>query len=582
MIDRSVMRKLKETPWKWIFGLAGAVFAAAALKVGLLVAGVIPFNSDEAIVALMARHILQGERPFFFYGQAYMGSLDAYLVAAVFKLIGDQVWGIRIVQIVLYSLTIGTTALLGKQLSGKWNVGVLAAWFLAVPNVGTTLYTTVSMGGYGEMLLIGNLILLTTLWIVRDISGNKGELSILPWFGLGFLSGFGLWVFGLTLVYSISAFAYLTWYCIRFEPTLRRGYSTIPWLKASSSSKENEKQVNLIKQPRTWGVSLLGIAIGAIPWWVYAQRTSLSNLIFELGGGAVSGVESINPLAQIFRHILNLGLFGSTVMLGLRPPWEIRWLALPLAPLVLIFWGGVLVFAFKKTVSDLWAARQDAKFSHAPLLSSVVLLVVLGFILSPFGADPSGRYFLPVGVIMALFAAQAVWKWLAIWGRYVWVAVSLVLLFHVGGSVQVAYRNPPGLTTQFDAVTQIDHSYDQELIDFLRDQGEVRGYTNYWVAYPLTFLSGEEMVYVPRLPYHQDLRFTRRDDRYQPYDQIVDQSDRSAYITTNNPVLDKKLRLGFTRLGIDWKEAEIGDYLVYYQLSRGVNPVEIGLGGSEG
>jgi hypothetical protein len=51
----------------------------------------VPFNADEAIVALMARHILQGERPIFFYGQAYMGSLDAYLVALGFLLFGQQI-----------------------------------------------------------------------------------------------------------------------------------------------------------------------------------------------------------------------------------------------------------------------------------------------------------------------------------------------------------------------------------------------------------------------------------------------------------------------------------------------------------
>ena len=40
-----------------------------------------PFNADEAIVGLMGRHILVGARPIFFYGQAYMGALDAYLEA---------------------------------------------------------------------------------------------------------------------------------------------------------------------------------------------------------------------------------------------------------------------------------------------------------------------------------------------------------------------------------------------------------------------------------------------------------------------------------------------------------------------
>ena len=59
---------------------------------------VVPFNSDEAVVALMARHILQGERPIFFYGQAYMGSADAYLVATGFWVFGEQVWVIRLIE----------------------------------------------------------------------------------------------------------------------------------------------------------------------------------------------------------------------------------------------------------------------------------------------------------------------------------------------------------------------------------------------------------------------------------------------------------------------------------------------------
>src|SRR6266851_2035799 len=66
-----------------------------------LAAGVVPFNADEAIVGLMARHILQGERPVFFYGQAYLGSLDAWLVAGAFAIFGESVWPIRLVQIVL-------------------------------------------------------------------------------------------------------------------------------------------------------------------------------------------------------------------------------------------------------------------------------------------------------------------------------------------------------------------------------------------------------------------------------------------------------------------------------------------------
>src|SRR3972149_3254635 len=145
-------------------GLVGAIVVAVGLKMSLLAAGSVPFNADEAIVALMARHILQGERAVFFYGQAYMGSLDAWLVAAGFALFGEQVWGIRLEQAFLYLLRLGSTAWLGKLAFGSWRVGMVTVWLLAIPTVNITLYTTASLGGYGEALLIGNLILITGLF----------------------------------------------------------------------------------------------------------------------------------------------------------------------------------------------------------------------------------------------------------------------------------------------------------------------------------------------------------------------------------------------------------------------------------
>ena len=81
------------------YALALLMLVSAGWKAFLLVRDVVPFNADEAVVALMARHILQGARPIFFYGQAYMGSLDAYLVAAGFLIFGEQVWVVRLIQI---------------------------------------------------------------------------------------------------------------------------------------------------------------------------------------------------------------------------------------------------------------------------------------------------------------------------------------------------------------------------------------------------------------------------------------------------------------------------------------------------
>ena len=581
MIDRSVMQKPLTLPSWWVVGLVGAVLTAAVLKLGVLAVDSVPFNADEAIVALMARHILQGERPFFFYGQAYMGSLDAFLVAVIFKLIGFEVWGIRLVQLLLYTGTLLTTGWLGKIISGKWQVGVIAAWLLAVPTVSMTLYTTVSMGGYGEMLLIGNLILLLTISITRDINGQGSKNWFLKWFGLGFLSGFGLWAFGLSLVYSFPALVFLA-----VKGKKKRSLSSA----GSQSNLQTQLRDGNPRLPMSslkiqfgnWGLLSAGVIIGSLPWLVYAVQKGISVLVGELGGGAIAGVESLGFGSQLLQHVINLGLFGSTVILGLRPSWEISWLGLPLAPFVLSFWVLVIIYAVKKTALDMKSGVDAGDYSFSPLLSGVAAILLTGFILSPFGADPSGRYFLPISVVLSLFAAQAVWFWQVRWGKWVGAAAGLVIIFNLWGTIQTVNKTPPGVTTQMDAVTQIDHSYDHELIEFLRTQGETFGYTNYWVAYPLAFLSSEELVYIPRLPYHPDLRYTSRDDRYKPYQVEVEQAVKAAFITTSHPLLDDQLRTGFGNLGVEWKEKAIGDYQVFYGLTEKVTPELIGLGEDEG
>ena len=115
------------------------------------------------------------------------------------------------------------------------------------------------------------------------------------------------------------------------------------------------------------------------------------------------------------------------------------------------------------------------------------------------------------------------------------------------------------------------------MIEFLRGTNETKGYTNYWLSYPLAFLSGEELIFTPRLPYHQDLRYTARDDRYAPYARIVDQSEKIALITTRNEKLEELIRNFLQEEGITWSERQIGDYLVFYNLSARINIKELNL-----
>lgn len=521
-----------------------------AWKIGLLWLNLIPFNSDEAVVALMARHILTGERPIFFYGQAYMGSLDAYLVAAGFAIFGQQVWVIRAIQTLLYLFTIITTVLIADTAFKSIKTGLLAASLLAIPTVNVTLYTTVSLGGYGEALLLGNLLLLVGINLYQNLClPTKVQNIQVVFLGLiwGVLAGVGLWANGLTLVYSLPMGSILLW--------------------------SISKNCNVLVGLKIVFVIILGFFIGSLPWWIFAYQNGLSQLMMELSGNAVS-VENEHYLVRSFNHLVSLVVLGGTVTLGLRPPWGVNWLGLPLIPFVLIIWGAVVWIVIQNL-----AGRGKKNFGYFVLVSMMVTLF-FGFIFSSFGVDPSGRYFLPAGVGLVLLAGDTIQKL----NKKILVQMLLIgfiLVFQILGTVQCALSNPPGITTQFYNISIIDHNYDKELISFLKSKGEKYGYTNYWVAYPLAFISQEELIFIPRLPYHPDLRYTERDDRYEPYRKLVGESTRVAYITTNNPILDTALRDGFSKSGITWQEKEIGDYLVFYELSEIVSPSQIGLGFSD-
>ncbi len=514
---------------------------ALVYRIILLAQDAVPLNADEAVVGLMARHILQGRWPAFFYGQAYMGSLDATLVALGFAIFRQSTVVIRSVQTLLYLLTIFTTIILGNRVFKSEVVGFAAGILLAIPPVNVTLYTTVSLGGYGEAMLIGNLVLLLALAIARN---HHRRWLFFAW---GFLSGLGLWAFGLSLIYSIPAGIFLLW-------ELRRQSSWFTW---------------------KWDVLLVlsGGILGMMPMILWASDNSVPLLLQELSGSAIGNPSLSTFLQEFGARVRNLILFGPSVTWGFRAPWDVELLAKPLIPIAAVFWIGVLA-------RIMFRLRQDDQNRSAyGLLVGVMLTLLLGFLLTPFGSDPSGRYFIPLVPILAIFAGDFIVSLSKTrYGPYpAYLLLLVILIFHAWGTFEKATNYPPGLTTQFDASTRIDHKFDDDLIAFLTREDELTGYSNYWVSYPLAFHSKEKIIFTPLLPYHLDLRYTSRDNRYDPYNDIVERDESVAYITlTNQDALNKLMRETFLDKGVSWKEKVIGNYLVFYSLSYPLRPSDVG------
>jgi len=523
------------------------ILIAGALKILVSPVDITPFNADEAIVALMARHINQGNIPVFFYGQAYMGSLDAMLVAIGFRLFGEAVWIIRLVQGILYLGTVFTTMMLAQRLLGSQRAVLYAGLIMAVPTINVTLYSTVSLGGYGEMLLVGNLMLLGGLSIIKQIRDCESGLNWSIYWGLllwGIGAGFAFWIIGLTLVYTLPVIILIVWYLIK-----KTSWKVIlPGL-----------------------ILLIGGIIGSSPWWFTSVQAGDLGIITELVGGAIKGAGTGSILMRPLNRTLNLFVFGGTALLGFRPPWDIRWLMLPLIPIIMIFWLSVLVFNVKNMIGH-------QEYRGLNILSLLGLILTAGFIFSPYGDDPSGRYFLPLMMPMAICGANLLVNQFAKRRYLEYAAISLLLVFHLGGTMQSMDINPPGITTQFDKVAQVDQRYMDELIAFLDENQIHAGYTNYWVSYPLAFLSGEEIIFIPRLPYHEDFRYTARDDRYGPYKAIVSAENNPVYITTKHPDLNEYLRGQFNSKGINWEEKSVGDFQIFYNLSDSIHIDDLGLG----
>jgi 4-amino-4-deoxy-L-arabinose transferase-like glycosyltransferase len=557
-------------PWRIQIGHPGlwaALGLGLALKAALLATHSVMFGSDEAILGLMARHILQGERPVFFYGQAYMGALDAYLIAPFFLVFGQRVLAIRLAQVALYTGVLVTTYFLTLRLSESRFAASAAALLVAVPPVMFSLYTTSTLGDYVEILLLNNLLFLIG-WSLLN-----GELEAPGWWLLaGFLAGLGWWGMALILV-SIIPLAF------QANVALRRH---LPYMKIALLSVEFRRHIPWGKA----GLLVVGFAVGALPWIVHTLGSGPDTLGFLLrGAGAGGAAAEIGPGSPLIVKTATLFLFNLPALFGLRPSWGVDWIALPVGVLVAAVYLLVLYQAVRRAVVG--GMEPERRIPLTTLVMAWGLLIVI-FFLSPFGYDPSGRYLLPLYPLLAVLVGD----WLArirpgrLTCNPIGIQLStagLILMVCLGynlwGNVRAMLDRPTGLTTQFSPITQIPHDHDDDLIAFLNDLGVDRGYSNYWVAYRIAFLTDEEIILLPLLPYKEDLSFNGGDVRYPPYRAMVEDAEQVVYVTSNLPALDEELRERFTAMGIEFHEQAIGPYTVFYDLPRHVRPDELGLGG---
>jgi hypothetical protein len=486
------------------------VLALAAVgRALLLLTGTVSFHSDEAIVALMARHSLQGQIPTFFYGQDYMGSLNALTAAAGFAVFGERVVSIRIVQFGVYLVVTATSYWAAWHLSHRRVVALAGGLVVAACPPLVVIYTATNIGSYAETMIFGNLLLI----LGYDLSQTHRE-SWLHWGLLGLTAGVAWWGHGLMIAYALPVGLLLLW-------TLFRG-----------TEKKGRYGLGLV-------VAISTFFVGSLPWWLYNLRNDWAALAVYMPGG---GFES-----TLLERLIGLVALGIPAIVGMRYTW-LEYYLVPIGVVALLIYI-TAIYQLSRTAAP--ATRPGAR----PLVLGVPLALTAVFLLSSFGADPTGRYLLPFivpfGVALGAFAEA-----LRLQRGLLWVApLAFVALYNYSGQLTAVVKGDPGFTTQFNLETHAPNTYDSELIDWLLANDLRYGHTNYWIGYRLAFLSNEQLQYSTQLSYRPDEIVTDVTERYPAYAEATATADRIAYITwTNLPDQGVALSDAFTERGLTFQE----------------------------
>jgi hypothetical protein len=182
------LHRLKRADWILAFAI---LLGAMLVRWPLIDRGHTLLHSDESIVGIMAQDIAAGRHfPVYFYGQRYMGALEAYVVAALTPICHDPIHALRLAPAIFFAIMTAAQYLMLTRWLGRRGGLVGAASLLAASPM-MAQWSISARGGYIEIMAIGTLLLLAygEWFAARSASPTRRQRL-----AFGVLIGLGLWI----------------------------------------------------------------------------------------------------------------------------------------------------------------------------------------------------------------------------------------------------------------------------------------------------------------------------------------------------------------------------------------------------
>ena len=428
----------------WFF-TALAVLLVLVRAAVFLLHGYIDFDSDQAIVGLMARHLSEFRTfPLFFYGQNYMLGVQAWIIAPFFWVARPS---IALLKFPLVLLNILAAVLLMRGVSGRLGlrpaIGFVAAlpFIVPTPVVAGIFLQTLGSSGVEPLLYI------LILWVLRGRPFAFGALLAfgfvhreftlyaLPALVLVELGGAAPWTTGTLrrLVLGAGGFA-LVWLIVD-DAKMHLGRSSLI-LQAQQLGR-----FTCFQGPAFFG-RVQYMFTDAWPVLIGGVRLPLSH--WAMRSSAVAGSAIVGWIVS-----------GTVILMA-----------------------GRLVWLWRRT-------HRESSIGFAVYLALVGCFALAAYTATCAFAYPIIRYFnLAILVPIGCFAAFVAWE------ESARLRMAAIVVFVLWGTVNLA----DNVRMIREASVHPQPNPHAELTEFLLTRQIRYARASYWDAYVVDFLSGERVI----------------------------------------------------------------------------------------